>query len=176
MAAQILCCSIKDCCLDGWIKKLTILLSINSDTEVLAIKAENHPMGGISSSPGESQRTEKGQRSRKVQNLRKQNTGYALILMWLWLLLPSFPPLHIFPWSVCFLKLSTILMAKETKQAQKGNCKPNAHRTNEPPALGHCGCYSLCRCCGVLLGISVGMKVVCIKFSRMFTVGKVFHL
>lgn len=33
-----------------------------------------------------------------------------------------------------------------------------------------------CRCCGFLLGISVGMKVVCIKFSRMFTVGKSFPL
>ena len=32
----------------------------------------------------------------------------SFILMWLWLLLPKLPSPFIFPWSVCFLKLSTI--------------------------------------------------------------------
>lgn len=67
-------------------------------------------------------------------------------------------------------------MAKKLNEYTRAIVNLNAHRTNEPPALGHCVVATACRCCGFLLGISVGMKVVCIKFSRMFIVGKVFHL
>lgn len=67
----------------------------------------------------------------------------SFILMWLWLLLPKLPSPFIFPWSVCFLKLSTILMAKKLNKYRRAIVNLNAHRTNEPPALGHCGCYSL---------------------------------
>lgn len=84
------------------------------------------------------------------------------------------PPLHL-PLKCLFFKIIHNSDGKETKQVIEGNCKPKAHRLNEPPALATV-VATACRCCGVLLGISVGMKVVCIKFSRMFTVGKVFPL
>ena len=50
-------------------------------------------------------------------------------------------------------------MAKTLNKYTRAIVNLSAHRTNEPPALGHCVIATACRCCGFLLGISVGMNL-----------------